>query len=111
MTMIVMASSYIVFMLPLSFYCVTFTESLSDPCCNYYPQQLFLDVGISLQILEHVIHMLFLLLLNCKFRKEVRIFLHLEDGASNSQTHELGLNNVTESQTNQHTTSSTDKIL
>lgn len=78
MTMIAMSTSYIVLMLPITIYLSLSINAPHDHCCEYYPLLMFRDVGDVFQLIEHVIHMFFLLALNDKFKRELKVIMRFE---------------------------------
>ncbi|XP_045594840.1 probable G-protein coupled receptor B0563.6 isoform X2 [Procambarus clarkii] len=75
---IAMTASYIILTLPITIYLTYYAELLPNRCHCDYPYELFRHIGNTLQLLEHVLHILFLVTLNHKFRRELKILLHLE---------------------------------
>lgn len=49
---------------------------------GYHPQEILRGVGNILQLLEHVIHIFFLMGLNHGFRRELRVLFGLEKASS-----------------------------
>ncbi|XP_042209520.1 uncharacterized protein LOC121857500 [Homarus americanus] len=72
-TMIAMTASYIIFTTPITIY-LTF---YADKRCTDSPEENLRHIGNSLQLFEHVTHIVFLIALNTKFRKQIRIILHI----------------------------------
>ncbi|KAG7156110.1 G-protein coupled receptor [Homarus americanus] len=81
-TMIAMTASYVLLILPITVYLISYAEHLLNRCHCDYTYELFRHLANCLQLLEHVIHIVFLTALNRKFRQELKIILEgkKEDG-------------------------------
>lgn len=79
LTMVAMITSYILFVLPVTFYRASIPQWPQDRCCVYHTESVVGYVFIFFVVIEYVgVDVIFLLLLNSKFRKEVNIRLRLE---------------------------------
>ena len=78
---IAITASYILFTFPIMIYITGFAEEVPNRCGGNYPKEVLRAVGNTLQLLEHVIHIAFLVGLNSRFRKELKILLLLEKRA------------------------------
>ncbi|KAK8375484.1 hypothetical protein O3P69_008370 [Scylla paramamosain] len=85
---IAITASYILFTFPIMIYITGFAEALPDRCGGNHPKEVLRAVGNTLQLLEHVIHIAFLVGLNSRFRKELKILLRLEKRADDDYCHE-----------------------
>lgn len=76
---IAITATYILFTLPIMIYITGYAEALPNRCSGNHPTEVLRGVGNVLQLLEHVIHIAFLVGLNSRFRKELKILLRLEE--------------------------------
>lgn len=87
--MIAITASYILFTLPITLYIMVFAKKTENRCSGEHPQEVLRGVGNVFQLIEHIIHVLFLVVLNHGFRKEIKILLRLEEPpASNNYGYE-----------------------
>lgn len=70
--------SYVFLTLPIVIYITAFASKLDDRCSGYHSKEVLRAVGNCLQLLEHIIHVIFMAGLNSAFRKELKVFLRLE---------------------------------
>lgn len=78
---IAITACYILFTFPIMIYITGFAEAVSNRCGGNHPKEVLRAVGNTLQLLEHVLHIAFLVGLNSRFRKEIKILLWLEERA------------------------------
>lgn len=71
--------SYALFTFPIMVYITGYAGATKDRCSAYHPKEALRGVGNTLQLFEHVIHILFYLGLNRHFRKELKYLLRLEE--------------------------------
>lgn len=71
--------SYVFLSLPIVVYITAFASKLEDRCSGLHSKEILRAVGNCLQLLEHIIHVIFMAGLNSAFRKELKVFLRLEN--------------------------------
>ena len=81
---IAITASYILFTFPIMIYITGYADTLPDRCSGNHPKEVLRGVGNALQLLEHVIHIGFLVGLNRRFRKELKILLGFQDSTGES---------------------------
>lgn len=87
---IAITATYILFTFPIMVYITGYAEALPDRCSGNHPKEVLRGVGNVLQLLEHVIHIAFLVGLNSRFRKELKIILRLEKRTEDSGVDNYG---------------------
>ncbi|KAK4290233.1 hypothetical protein Pmani_036854 [Petrolisthes manimaculis] len=70
--------SYIFFSLPIVVYITAFASKLEDRCSGLHAKEILRAVGNCFQLLEHIVHVFFMAGLNSAFRKELKVFLRLD---------------------------------
>lgn len=77
LTMITMTTFYISLTLPITLVQTKYTAHIPDRCHTSYPQETLQQIGHCLQLLEHIIHPIFLACFNPTFRRELLLALHV----------------------------------
>ncbi|KAK4304564.1 hypothetical protein Pmani_023444 [Petrolisthes manimaculis] len=70
--------SYIFFSFPILVYITAFASKLEDRCSGLHSKEILRAVGNCFQLLEHIVHVFFMAGLNLAFRKELKVFLRLD---------------------------------
>ncbi|KAG0711113.1 putative G-protein coupled receptor [Chionoecetes opilio] len=70
-TVIAMTASYVLFTLPITIFLTGFADTGTDRCKYYNPKEMLRHMGNTLQVVEHVLHIFFLVLINPRFRREM----------------------------------------
>lgn len=73
--------SYVFLSLPIVVYITAFASKLDDRCSGLHSKELLKAVGNCSQLLEHIVHVMFMVGLHAAFRKELKIFLRLDKSA------------------------------
>ncbi|XP_063850041.1 uncharacterized protein LOC135094150 [Scylla paramamosain] len=78
-TVIAMTASYVVLTLPITIFLTAFAGTDTDRCSSPSPEETLRHVGNIFQLLEHVLHAVFLVLINPRFRRETLRLLGCRD--------------------------------
>lgn len=82
--MIAITASYILFTLPITLYIMVFAKKTENRCGGEHPQEVLRGVGNVFQLIEHIIHVLFLVVLNHGFKQEIKIMMGLVEAPARS---------------------------
>lgn len=77
-TTIAITASYILLTFPITVYIMGYNTHVDNRCSGRHPKEVLRAVGNVLQLLEHVVHIVFLIGLYHGFRRELKILLRLE---------------------------------
>ncbi|KAK3883119.1 hypothetical protein Pcinc_012547 [Petrolisthes cinctipes] len=77
LTMMTMATFYISLTLPITLVQTRYTTHSLDQCHTSNPQETLRQVGHCLQLLEHIIHPIFLACFNPTFRRELQLTFNI----------------------------------
>ncbi|KAK3850424.1 hypothetical protein Pcinc_042873 [Petrolisthes cinctipes] len=83
--------SYIFFSLPIVVYITAFASKLDDRCSGLHSKEILRAVGNCFQLLEHIVHVFFMAGLNSAFRKELKVFLRLEQSTVEKEDYAGGI--------------------
>uniref|UniRef100_A0A0P4WI41 G-protein coupled receptors family 1 profile domain-containing protein n=1 Tax=Scylla olivacea TaxID=85551 RepID=A0A0P4WI41_SCYOL len=80
-TVIAMTASYVVLTLPITIFLTALAGADTDRCSSPSPEETLRHVGNIFQLLEHVLHAVFLVLINPRFRRETLRLLGCRDSS------------------------------
>ncbi|XP_050689128.1 uncharacterized protein LOC126981726 [Eriocheir sinensis] len=95
-TAIAMTASYVVMTMPITIFLTGYAKSNDNRCTESSPAETLRHVGNIAQILEHVLHGVYLLLINPSFRQELLCLLQCKkspDDGHSSVDHSLSNGN------------------